>query len=359
MKQRKKSADNAPDERMLALIKAAGQAKMNSEEKEELWQRIHQHRQYRRIRPWYQTWKAAAAILLLAAAAWWAWPRSMHSALLQYAVRPVTDTAAAETQLILSNRQRVTLKGKNAAVTYRNRGAVVHINAGSYKGQEQQGGEAAYNTLLVPYGRRSTLTLQDGTIVWLNAGSRLVYPAGFAKDIREVYLEGEAYFDIAADAARPFFVYASDLKIKVLGTAFNVSAYKDDAQQSIVLAQGSVALEARQGPLRGKAAISLKPGGMAAYTAGDLKTATVNVATYTSWKEGHIISDNTALVHILKKLSRYYNEEIIVDQRSGQETFSGTLDLQKTMDEVLVAICAATSLRYERTGGKIFLKSKP
>lgn len=213
----------------------------------------------------------------------------------------------------------------------------------------------------MPYGRRSRLQLEDGTIVQLNAGSRLVYPAAFNGSKREVYLEGEAFFDIAPDAQHPFFVYASGIETEVLGTTFNISAYPDDPLQSVVLASGSVRVHLEKHGVFGKQSQQLKPTEMAAISReGDhLRVSRVDVATYTAWKDGRLLFAATPLKDILKKLTRYYNIQLDLEStQPGLETCSGDLDLEDNLDNVLDVICATNSLRYERHEQRIILKEK-
>lgn len=295
---------------------------------------------------------AAAVLLLLSVATWLFWPQAPHS-LVQFAQQQHLERAT-DTRLILGQQPAIVVKGKNASLVYGGQG--VTINADSTLSST-----APYNTLLVPYGRRARLQLEDGTIVLLNAGSRLVYPATFHQKKREVYLEGEAFFEVAPNAGSPFFVYASRIETEVLGTSFNISAYPDDHQQSLVLASGSVRLHLPSQRRFGKHARQLQPNEMA--TVGmeseNLQVSTVNVATYTAWKDGRLLFYSTPLKEILKKLTRYYNIQLdLASTQPGLETCSGDLDLEDHLENVLDVICATNSLRYERQGQRIVLKEK-
>ena len=295
---------------------------------------------------------AAAILLLLSVGAWLFWPRPTHS-LVQFARQQHVESAT-DTRLILGQQQAIVVSGKNASLVYGGKG--VTINADSTLSSA-----APYNTLLVPYGRRARLQLEDGTIVLLNAGSRLVYPATFRQKKREVYLEGEAFFEVAPNAYAPFFVYASRIETEVLGTSFNISAYPDDRQQSLVLASGSVRMQLPSQHLFRKHSRKLQPNEMA--TVGveseDLQVSTVNVSTYTAWKDGRLLFYSTPLKEILKKLTRYYNIQLdLASTQPGLETCSGDLDLEDNLENVLDVICATNSLRYERHGQRIILKEK-
>ncbi|MBO9728854.1 MAG: FecR domain-containing protein [Chitinophaga sp.] len=333
------------------MIVNAGQESWDPSDKASLWnniagQLVPQHFRYR-----YLFVKVAAAILvLLAIGAWWLWPRQ-HSALVQFAQqhRPAENTT--DTRLILGQNKSVVVQGKNSSLVYAGSGVTINANNTPIPAEE-------YNTLIVPYGRRSRVQLEDGTVVFLNAGSRLVYPATFKQHKREVYLEGEGFFDIAPNAAAPFYVYAYGVATEVLGTTFNVSAYPDDARQSVVLVSGSVRLHLQHG-LFGKQTRELQPAEMGLLEDDALEVSHVNVNAYTAWKEGRLLNLHTPLKDILKKLTRYYNIKLDLDSlQPGLETFSGDLDLDENLENVLDIICAANSLRYERQGKGFVLKEK-
>ena len=97
-----------------------------------------------------------------------------------------------------------------------------------------------YNTIDVPYGQRSQITLYDGTKVWLNSGTKFRYPVAFSSKTRDVYIEGEAFFDVVQNKNHPFLVYGGQLKVEVLGTLFNVCAYPDDDEIMTTLEEGSI-----------------------------------------------------------------------------------------------------------------------
>ena len=143
-------------------------------------------------------------------------------------IREFVQTAEApvytekEVQLILSEQKTVRLEEKKSSIRYD--AAEIHINEDARKPITKKE-VAAFNQLLVPYGKQTTLTLADGTRVWVNAGSRLIYPSAFDDDRREIYAEGEIYIEVTHDAARPFTVHTGKMDVRVLGTRFYVSSY--------------------------------------------------------------------------------------------------------------------------------------
>lgn len=338
------------------MITSSGKEQWDPADKEALWQDIAGNLAPRQTRYRYLWLKVAAAVLLLVSVgSWLFWPRQ-HNALLQFAKHQAAMGTTTDTRLILGQNKAVVVKGKNSSLIYSANGAGIAINADSMATSQD-----AFNTLLVPYGRRSRVQLEDGTVVLLNAGSRLVYPASFKGHKREVFLEGEGFFDIAPNAQSPFFVYASGIETEVLGTTFNISAYPDDAQQSLVLATGSVRLHLPGHGLFGKHSQQLQPQEMATVNSkgGDLQVSHVNVASYTAWTEGRLLFYKTPLKDIFRKLTRYYNIQLdLASSQPGLETCSGDLVLEENLDNVLDVICATNSLRYERDGGRIVVKEK-
>ncbi|NIG54599.1 FecR family protein [Chitinophaga sp. Cy-1792] len=335
------------DLRIRAIARAAGNEHMTGAEKDLLWQRIDAGMQQKNKRIYLlYAWKAAAIILvLLLPLFYWLRP-SEQPAILRFAGKEqvVAQDTLTAVRLILSNNKQVQVAQQKAVITYQS-GNTLTVNTQQVSQDTRLG---SFNTLLVPYAHTAELTLSDGTHVWLNAGSRLVYPPAFDKTERSVVLEGEGYFEVSKDAARPFYVYAGDSKVKVLGTSFNISAYKDDQQQQFVLCTGSISVET------GTHASLLKPGQMAVVTDGIQQEAgMVSTEMYTAWKDHHLIAMHTTLEDILKKLARYYNRKITIHSTKSSETFSGDIDLHNNMDDVLKSIAEATSMRYENISGNI------
>ncbi|MCM4162318.1 hypothetical protein DHC50_01790 [Arenibacter sp. A80] len=255
--------------------------------------------------------------------------------------------------LVLDSGENVTLDEETARINYSTTGERVDIgNNQAIAQQVSKEKEMVYNTLIVPYGKRSEVQLSDGTRVWLNSGSRLVYPAVFAPDKREVYLDGEAIFEVAHNSERPFMVLSEGQEIEVLGTVFNVSNYLDEGSINTVLKSGSIRISYGEGSiLSGRDQLQILPGTMASYDRDikNMSSKAVDVEQYFSWRDGVLIFKNDDLRYIIKRLSRYYNVEInIAEGASGEGTFSGYLDLKEDIEKVIETIREATDLEYER-----------
>ncbi|MFG6685475.1 FecR family protein [Mariniflexile sp. HNIBRBA6329] len=169
-----------------------------------------------------------------------------------------------------------------------------------------------YNKLKIPNGRTFNITLSDGTVVYLNSGSSLKYPVKFLNGMkREVFLEGEAYFEVSKDKLHPFIVNASEMNVKVLGTKFNVSSYKNDTEISAVLVEGSVSLS---NDLKPKNEAILTPGSKGVLTKSNLESdislEKVDTSLYTGWIKGDLLFRKSSFNDMAKKLERSYNVKI-------------------------------------------------
>lgn len=215
--------------------------------------------------------------------------------------------------------------------------------------------EQALNQIIIPYGKRSEITLPDGTHIWLNSGSQLSYPPEFLSNSREVYLSGEALFEVTEDATKPFYVITRDVKIRVLGTRFNVSAYQEDLSMQTVLLKGKVSV-ARNKAFAGS--IEMSPGERVSYLKHDetLNKDQVNTDIYASWINGYLIFENEPTTEVFKKLERYYNQKIIAEKQLEQITFSGKLDLKTTLRAVLENISFASSVSVTESEGQFLIK---
>jgi transmembrane sensor len=208
--------------------------------------------------------------------------------------------------------------------------------------------------VIIPYGKRSEITLADGTKVWLNAGSQLSYPLKFTGNTREVYLAGEAFFEVESDAVKPFHVITGDMTIHVTGTRFNVTSYANDQTTQAVLLSGKIDAARNK---RFSRSLQLEPGERIVYNKQDerFEKESVDVELYASWVNGYLIFENEPVESIFKKLERYYNKNILTEKLSGQPTFTGKLDLADDLGKVLknIAFSASFTVDYENDVFKI------
>ncbi len=203
-----------------------------------------------------------------------------------------------------------------------------------FKTQSQ--GEIAYLEATTPFGAKTKFVLPDSTVVNLNSGSSLKYPAKFVGEKREVYLSGEAYFEVKKDPKHPFIVNTSNIDVKVLGTHFNMKSFPEEDVFETTVLEGSVALHShshQQSEL-----VRLKPDQKAVYTSknDEVKIQKINALLEASWKENKFYFDNETLTSIVNELERNYNVPIkICSKELNNETFSGFFDKNRTLYQVL------------------------
>ena len=204
---------------------------------------------------------------------------------------------------------------------------------------------ASFHKLSVPRGGEFQLVLEDGTKVWMNADSYFSYPERFEENKREVFLEGEAYFEVAKDSCRPFTVYAGDQKITVLGTSFGITSYPN-ALQTTTLVEGNVKVEFLK---RKEQVYFLEPGVQIVYDADreKIERRRVNVKEYVSWKDGRYIFNKKPLETILNTLARWYDFEVVYkDMEVKDILFSGELLRFNNFHDILQAIEKASDVKF-------------
>lgn len=218
------------------------------------------------------------------------------------------------------------------------------------------------NEVVIPFGKKSELLLADGTKVWLNAGSRLAFPTRFDDKTRKVFLEGEAYFEVAENKTQAFIVNAGKLDIRVLGTHFNVSAYLNDERIETILLEGSVALNKTTGLGLGRNEVILKPyqkGSFDKQKNDVLVSAEPDAEICITWTEGIFQFSQEGLAFVFSKLERYYNVEINISQNFHfTELISGKLDLKESLEDVMAALSDVAQIDYNINEGTVYIDRK-
>lgn len=264
-----------------------------------------------------------------------------------YAFDSDEQIPTSQAQLIRSNGENVIIGDQRSTISYQKTGELV-INNDTLKSiKSDSKSSQTLNQLITPYGTTSEIILPDGTKVYLNAGSRLAYPDLFTGDTREVILLGEAYFEVKHDIKHPFVVLANDLRIKDLGTRFNVSAYPADGRIETTLAEGKVTIRQNNSGIFSRDT-ELIPGQLASYSrqTREMTVKSVNVEDYILWTQGMMKFETVDLNRIVKKLERFYNIRFQFDD-SRLETLkiSGKLELNEDRNEVLERIARTASVK--------------
>jgi transmembrane sensor len=216
-----------------------------------------------------------------------------------------------------------------------------------------------YNTIKIPYGKRFELQLSDGTIVHLNSGTTLKYPVKFiASENRQVFLDGEAFFDVTKDKTHPFVVNADNLNVRVLGTHFNVSNYPEDKLTDVVLVEGSVGLYTANEKFNAEKNTILKPGfkGSFSKTTNQIKTKAVVTDVYTAWIKGGLTFRDMAFKDITKKLERHYNVSIVnQNSKLSDEKFNASFG-DEPIAKVLSYFNEIHGIHYTLKNNEVLIK---
>ena len=274
----------------------------------------------------------------------------------------VPDTMHTYARLILPDGEEVLLKRKNSRITLEknfelilDNDTVIDLSRVVVTGRKNQ-----MNEMVVPYGRSSELYLPDGTRVFLNAGTRFAFPTRFSGKQREVYLNGEAYFEVAKDKEHLFVVNAGEVSVKVLGTHFNVSAYEKDAEIETVLLEGEVTVSRNRDKGFVREKVVLKPYQKASFNRqkNTLKVSEEkDVEDCISWISGWLYFSQKSLPYVFNKVERYYNVRIILPEDfRASSLISGKLDIQGSLEDVMRALSDVGKFSYRIDDHTIYIE---
>lgn len=210
-----------------------------------------------------------------------------------------------------------------------------------------------YNVLSTPRGGKYQITLADGSKIWLNAGSTIKFPVDFTSDERAVELSGEAYFEVAHDAMRPFKVTSAGQVVQVLGTHFDINAYPDEAAVKTTLLQGSVKVY-RKNQTAITQQIIIKPNEQAVFKSDKLSKTTVDADEFVAWKNGVILFKNADIHDVMSKIARWYNVEIEYQGQIGNDTYNGEIPRNAAFSEV-IKILKLDDINVKSSGRKLIV----
>lgn len=212
--------------------------------------------------------------------------------------------------------------------------------------------EALLHTISVPRGGEFYLVLSDGTKVWLNAETHFTFPLVFTGEQRNVYLKGEAYFEVAGDSLRRFEVGTKHATINVYGTSFNVMAYPDEETTVATLVTGAVGFRIEST----KEEVRMEAGEQVVFSSGEWNKKTVDPSLFTSWKEGRVIFTSTRLEDMLYRINRWYDVEIIFASDAARElVYSGEVRKYEDIREILDIIESTQSVRFKTENGRVIV----
>lgn len=254
--------------------------------------------------------------------------------------------------LTLADGSQITLDSAgNGAIAHQGNAQVIKLNNGQlvYKTDNRATKERLRNNLVTPKGGQYMVILPDGSKVWLNAATSLSYPTAFTGSTREVQLNGEAYFEIAPDAAMPFIVKVNNSTVKVLGTHFNIMGYEDEHNTSTTLLEGAVEVQHHHTNVR------LHPGEQAQIHQDQLTiNKEVDVEAAIAWKNGYFHFNHASLPAVLRQISRWYDVDIVYEAEVPAREFGGKIERKSSLNDVL-KILALSNVHYTVKGRQIII----
>ncbi|MFN2396482.1 MAG: FecR family protein [Bacteroidales bacterium] len=269
-----------------------------------------------------------------------------------YSQQLTEPNSANEAKLIRPDGESILLEEQKSIIEYQNNGQVIVNNNVLEVSNPVKKGVPILNQLIIPYGKTTEILLPDGTKVFLNAGSRLIYPELFTDKNREVFLVGEAFFEVKQDNEHPFVVQTTDIRVRVQGTKFNISAYPSDNIIETVLTDGKVRIEQNNSGIFSENT-DLIPNQLAAYSKSsrEVKLFMIDPDNYTLWKDGLCKFESTDLSRIAKKLERFYNIRFTYrDPLLSTIKISGKLELSENKDEIINRLAIAASVKIYAKG---------
>lgn len=300
---------------------------------------------------------AAVVALLLGGGgvSWWLYQAEQPEVpVVAKAEQPIAP-GSSKAVITLSTGEQVELENLTRHLQETN-GTRIEVAGGSLTYRDSLQSEALiYNEISIPRGGEFHLVLADGTQVWLNAETSLKYPVAFSGDCREVFLKGEAYFEVAHDARMPFYVHTSRGKVQVLGTSFNVRDYGDEHKVVTVLESGKVRYTSTCQESK-----DLLPGYLLEDVEGQgLLSRKVDTRLYTSWREGKYLFENASVEEIMTTLQRWYNIRVIyLDESVKHLHFTGDLERYDTFDTFLRFMEAGGDLVFQTEGNTVIVNKK-
>lgn len=329
--------------------------KSSAEEREFIFRRLEKevrHRQRRRRIGWYSSGAAVAVVLLGIVLMYWkpvidseeaSFPAirkmDVSKAHLRLSTGEVIELDKYQGRMIREDGVRV----DNADFTLR------------YSSDSAALDEVKYDTLVIPRGSEYSIVLADGTKVFLNAGSEIYYPVVFSGNKREVGLKGEAYFEVAKDERRPFFVQAGNIRVRVLGTSFNVTSYPGRKRIETTLEEGWIQIT------DGKEQVDVVPGEQVVYDKnnGSFNVKSVDTKLYTSWKDGYYKFDQMTLENIMETLSLWYDLNVFYANDDVKLLeFTGRLRRYDRVEGLFRKFEQTDLVKFELNGKNVVIRKK-
>lgn len=257
-------------------------------------------------------------------------------------------------EIELSGDDKRELRIGNGVVLKQNLICLKEDSVGTNK-QEAEG-KVEYNTIRVPQGGEYNVTLADGTMIWMNSESELKFPVRFVDGVREVYLEGEAFFEVTPDSTRPFVVKTNDIRVEVLGTSFNIKAYKNEADVAATLFTGKVCMA----PLVDTTnRVVLSVGEQACWNQQKklLNVSEVNLDRVMAWRKGVFMFSAENIDAVMHQIERWYGVKFIYEiKRKEDYVFNGYFSKDETLRSILETFTLAGGPEFKIDGNVVYVR---
>jgi len=255
--------------------------------------------------------------------------------------------------LIAENNQAVSIADQSQIVCTPNGNIAVDGETKDSVTQAPTANKPAMRKLIVPDGKRTSLLLADGTKVWVNSGTTLEFPVTFTEAQRHISVDGEIYLEVAKDKEKPFIVSSPLFEVRVLGTKFGISAYRQMSEQNVVLVEGAVEVNTQSG-----VQTRLQPSQLFSLENGQVSTRTVNPYSYISWKDDLLYFNGETLQEVFFRLSKQYAVPISCKEGVHPIRLYGKLVLEEHIEQVLDNIAVLSPVGYQVEDNKIIVNKK-
>lgn len=292
---------------------------------------------------WVARIAVAASIIIAIGAGLWFFQARVKESPLQVAAKTDIPPGKNTAVLTFSNGKTIQLSDARKAVFINN--DHLKYNDGTVVDANSRIAASELITAATPKGGTYQVILSDGTHVWLNADSKLSFPSQFTGDNRKVTLLGEAYFEVAKNKAKPFVVSYGSAEVEVLGTHFNITAYRDETASKVTLLEGAVKVS------RGVEKVVLKPGQQAEISeqrnAAIAVNSNIDTEQVVAWKNGYFMFANEPVESIMRKVSRWYDVTIVYQDNLHDKALWGTVSRFKNVSEVLKRLELTGVVRFK------------
>ena len=304
---------------------------------------------------------AAAAMLIVTAASVYFWlniiktsPQTAQAKIIYKEAAPAIAAGSNKAVLTLADGSNIVLDSMGQGTLAKQGNAkVIKLNTATlaYNATDETNKEVVYNTLATPTGGKYQLILPDGSKVWLNAASSIHFPTIFTGKERRVTVTGEAYFEVAKNAAMPFKITVKDMEVEVLGTHFNVMAYDDENSMNTTLLEGSVKIS------KGAVKKMLVPGQQSVINStGEITIVDADVEEVMAWKNGWFQFNASDIKTVMRQISRWYAVEVVYEGKIPAGHYSGSVSRDNDIFQVL-KIMQSAGVRFKIEGRKVIVLS--